>query len=191
MHVVSRVLYWLSLSGLGLSLVAPLVFGGASWSEAQVGVVVGLLLTFAFGVASVATAKGSDPVQLGKARRRGALSYGIIGAVTMGALGTVAFVEASRAADATVEWSLPTYEQSYRFSMIEDAGKGTYSGLFGIVGAGLSLFAALVFAGRKAGQPMLQPTPSYHPHAHLLATYGPKPAPWPQPWHEGGQARGA
>ncbi len=203
MHVVSRILFWSSLVGLALALVAPILSGGASWAEAEAGVVVGLVFTFAFGIASIATVSGRDlngnidPIERSAKRRSGGIAYSLLAVLIMGGFGAVAFTRASSDRDVSIDPTLPHYEQSYRLDVAADATNGMTSGIMAFVGASIAFFAFVGFLAKQplrahrawSAQTAPRSYPSYDPHAHVRAVYGPTPAPMPVEWHAQARAQ--
>lgn len=101
-----RVLFWFTVVGFALALVAPMIARGASWQEAQVAVVASMLALVAFGIAgslSAPDAMRHDPFATATWKRRTGMiaSAGVlVVALPLGAL-----VEVQTQADLDAAWA--------------------------------------------------------------------------------------
>ena len=79
MHVVVRILFWLSLAGTAIALIAPIATdGGASWGEAQPVALFGVAMCLILAVASarrVPSNIAADPVATARRRRSSGIAY--------------------------------------------------------------------------------------------------------------------
>lgn len=143
--IFARILYWLSLFGAALAMVAPLVFGGASYQEAQVAFILLLAATFALRAAAVPSRDappGVDPFAHAAKRRRARLAYWVAALVVLGFSSFIEF--------AIVYTELDRLRSAPGMSPgLDDVAAGSWTGVIGMGAAGLALLMTIVLKASR------------------------------------------
>lgn len=168
MHVVLRLLFWLSLAGTVVALLAPTFFGGASWSEAQPAALLGLAFTtlLAFVAARVVSSSvAKDPALAARRRRSSAIAYAFVMLFVLAPSAVFSMLEATEDArnaaftriEADEELRRAGFGRSAGPAMLqgveEDGWTGVLTSEIALGGLALAFLSLLVVATRRGSQP--------------------------------------
>ncbi len=149
MKLFARILFWLGLFGAALAMVAPLVFGGASYQEAQPAFVLLLAATFVFGALALPSRiapPGTDPFAHAAMRRRVRLAHWVAALVVLGFSSSVEFAIVYTELDRLR--SLPGMSPG-----LHDVAAGSWTGVIGLCAAGLALLMTIVVKASRVPTP--------------------------------------
>jgi len=186
MHIFARIMFWLGLAGLAVSLLSPVITSGASYTESASASVVAFILCASFALASVKWSSPdslTDPFERAKRSWSAGLAYTIALAVVLGIGGAVTEV---RAQDDLSSSSVSDYDDAYAYGQSrhvmrdtyrsDHAANGSWAGVVALCAAGLSLVWAIrigvrkpapaaAFASYVYAHPSSYPPPPYYGYA--------------------------
>jgi hypothetical protein len=180
MKFVARLLFWVSVFGTALAQLAPLLFGGASYKEAQPGVIFGLVLTFLFmslGLPSAQPRPGSDPFAQRMVRRGIGVVHGLVAFLVIGVASAIEFSVSYDELE-----NLRSSSSSMLKYRLDDVAAGSWTGVIGLVAAGVAFLVMVSFAASKPKRPVVShPYPPYgwYPQQHQHVGYGHGPGSTP------------
>lgn len=172
MKFVARSLFWVSVFGTALALLAPLLFGGASYQEAQPGVIAGLIATFLFmalGLPSARPAPGSDGYAQRMERRTTGIVHGVVAFLVIGLASAIEFGVSYN----ELEYLRSSSSSMLRYGALHDVAAGSWTGVIGLVAAGVAFLVMLSFVVSKPKPTMVAHNPyAQFPRAYQQPGYG-------------------
>ncbi len=166
MHVVFRLLFWLTLFGTAVALLAPIAGSAAAWDEAQPVAFLGLFMTLVFAWASsrlVPSRIAADPFAAATRRRASGIAYTIIMMVVLAPASLAALNEAQqdldnaehRSAEEAQRRDQLRYASPYSRAAddVSEAEAGQITGFVGLGVVGIALMGLLVAATRRLPRP--------------------------------------
>lgn len=214
MHVIFRILFWLSLAATCLFLTAP-VIGGADWDAVQPTALAGLALTLLLAFASARALPSriaADPLAAAARRRGSGIAYSIILMVVLGPMSFIALNEAQQdlghgeAKVSEIEMRMREGSFTSPFAKtlaefeVESAEAGQITAIVGLVAVGLALLGLIVAVTRKVpratpAQPLFQASGAPYqaivtaPYQQAHPQQGPYAPAQGQIWNESPSAR--
>ncbi|HTJ83294.1 MAG TPA: hypothetical protein VL400_16360 [Polyangiaceae bacterium] len=189
MHIFARIMFWLGVVGLAISLVSPAISSGASYTEGFTAAVAAFIFTVAFGLASVKWSSPdavTDPFERARRSWSTALATTIALTLSLGVGGAVMEIKAqddlgsssSTSSYGSYDDPYASHASSYDTYVSDEAADGTWYAVYALVAAGLSAVWALRIAVRKPTPQSMQLAPhAYGPYGYAHSSY---PPPHPQ-----------
>lgn len=150
MKLLSRILFWLSLFGAALAMIAPLVFGGASYREAQPAFLALLVLTAIFGRLAIPERVAPpriDPNAHATRRRNTRLFQWVATLLVIG------FASAMELGVAYTELDALRSAAHPNLVTLDDVATGSWTGVMGLCIAGLALLMTIVVRASRVPAP--------------------------------------